>query len=77
MNSTTNTMPKEAAAWLPIVKAIADAIRALKSVRSGDFYAHLMGRLELDTYENIINILIRAKVVRRDPGHMLVWTGAE
>ena len=56
-------------------KAVADAIKELKQVPSGHLYAHLMGKLSLGQYEYIIGILIGAKLVKRDPSHLLHWVG--
>jgi uncharacterized membrane protein len=60
-----------------ILIAIAEAIRELKRVPSGHLYALLMPKMTHAQYEEAIGILQRAGVVRRTPGHELVWVGKE
>jgi hypothetical protein len=61
-------------AALQIVKAIADAIRELKEVPSGHLYANLMGKLTLQQYEEVIQVLVRAKVITVK-NHLITWIG--
>jgi hypothetical protein len=61
-------------AALQIVKAIADAIRELKEVPSGHLYARLMGNLTLQQYEEVIQVLVRAKVITVK-NHLITWIG--
>lgn len=55
--------------------ALAECIRNLGSVPSGDLYARVMGYMSLETYEALIGILVDAGKVRRHPSHLLEWTG--
>ena len=70
MNPTIT--PTELRAGLATIKAIADAIRELRQVPSGELYAQLQGHLTLDQYERIIGILKRAELVT-EAGHLLTW----
>lgn len=67
--------PEQVAAVLGMMKAVADAIRDLGQTPSGDLYAVVMGHMSLATYEQIIDRLVKAKLVRRDPSHLLTWIG--
>ena len=73
MSATTDN--KQIAAVAGIAAAIADTIRELGSVPSGHLYARLMGHMSLETYEDIIGVLVRKGMVRQEPSHLLVWTG--
>lgn len=55
------------------IQAIADAIRDLKEVPSGELYASVMQYLTLSQYEHIINILLRSKVITRE-NNLLKWS---
>lgn len=55
--------------------AVAEVIRELGMVPSGHLYARLMDPFSLEAYEGIINTLISAGLVRREPSHLLVWIG--
>ena len=57
---------------MQIIKAVAEAIRDLGSVPSGHLYARLMGQLTLSQYNQIIDTLKKAKLVRED-NHLLTW----
>lgn len=60
---------------LQIVSAIADTIRELGEVPSGVLYAHLMGKLSLDNYQYIIDILKQSGKVKESNSHLLSWQG--
>ena len=75
--STESTEQERIAVIVGIIVAVAEAIRELGSVPSGHIYARLMGRMSLETYEGIINVLVRKGIVRRESSHLLVWTGNE
>lgn len=64
----------EISAALTILKGIADTIRDLGSVPSGQLYAALMGRMDLDKYERVVSILKNAGLVTEE-AHVLTWTG--
>lgn len=59
---------------IAIVQVVADVIRELGSVPSGHLYANLMGHMTLDTYQSIISILTRAKLIRVEH-HVITWVG--
>ena len=58
-----------------VTSAIASAIRELGSVPAGTLYSNLIGRMSLDTFEQIIGLLVREKLVARSESHLLTWTG--
>ena len=73
---TNNTKDKLSAA-LNIVQAIAETIRELGEVPSGELYARLIGKLALSDYEEVIRILKETGLVTETPGHLLRWNEPE
>jgi len=59
---------------LQIAAAMAEAIRSLGSVPSGHLYARLMGHVNLETYELIISVLVKANLVKQE-NFLLTWIG--
>jgi hypothetical protein len=58
-----------------VAHAIAESIRELGQVPSGHLYARLMGVMDLHQYEQVIDLLIDARLVEREPSHLLRWIG--
>lgn len=63
---------KSTKAALEVTMLIADAIRELGSVPSGHLYASVMGHLDLETYNKVIEVLVSAGVVKVE-SHLLTW----
>ena len=61
-------------AQVQIILVVADTIRALGEVPSGELYARLMGHFSLATYDSIVAALINAGLVSK-ANHLLTWTG--
>ena len=59
---------------LQIAAAMAEAIRSLGSVPSGHLYARLMGHVNLETYQLIISVLVKANLVKQE-NFLLTWIG--
>jgi hypothetical protein len=57
---------------LKMTMAMAESIQGLGQVPSGTLYAHVMGRISLETYEKMIDTLVRAGLVRKQ-GDLLAW----
>ena len=55
--------------------AIASTIKDLGEVPSGHLYAALMDKMSLEAYDLLIEVLVRNKVIRKEPSHLLVWVG--
>lgn len=71
----TNVQIQAAArAYLNACQAVAETIRELGEVPSGELYARLMSVLDIATYERIIGTLKGAGVVA-ERGNLLKWTG--
>jgi len=65
-------------AGFTLLHALAETIRFLGEVPSGEVYAKLSGRITLGDYEQAISILKRSGLVTETPGHLLRWNkGAE
>jgi len=56
------------------VAAVGDAIRELGTVPSGELYARLSGRFDIDQYQRIIDTLKGADLVA-ELGHLIKWIG--
>lgn len=67
-----NVTPNQIRAAIETLRAVADAIKELKSVPSGHLYATLCGSLSLDQYNQVIGALKRAGLVREE-NHLLEW----
>lgn len=63
-------------AALAMVAAVAETIRKVKTVPSGELYARLIGRLSLDEYNKLIGILKGAGLVE-ERSFELKWIGPE
>ncbi len=57
---------------IEIIKAVADTIKDLGSVPSGELYARLMGYMSLAQYNKIIGILKNAGLVS-EQNYILTW----
>jgi len=66
---------EEVAAALEILRAVAEMIQAVGQIPSGELYALLMGKFDIETYEKMISTLIGAGLIRRERSHMLEWIG--
>ena len=66
------TTPNDVKAALGILRAVADAIRELGEVPSGHLYAHLMSKLSLEQYEQVIGVLKQAGLIT-ESNHLLTW----
>jgi hypothetical protein len=65
----------EALAIVRVAHAVAETIRELGTVPSGHLHAPLMGVMELHQYEQVIDLLIDARLIERDRSHLLRWIG--
>ena len=71
---TTQATSDQVRAGLSVLMVVAETIRELREVPSGELYAHLMGHLDLDQYTKVLGILKRAGLVQ-ERGHLLTWSG--
>lgn len=69
-----NVMKEQIGAAVGMVAAIAETVRELKKVPSGELYAQLMGTLSLEQYQGILGLLARAGLVE-NRNHELHWVG--
>ena len=68
------SMTNQEKAALAIVLAVGEAIKELGSVPSGHLYAHMMGRMSLETYNKVIGLLVKTGAVKEE-NHLLTWVG--
>lgn len=57
---------------LQLCTVVADAIRALGSVPSGELYVRVQGHFSLTQYQSIIDTLVRARLIT-NKNHLLTW----
>lgn len=76
MNPAEPKTKEQVKAALLAVQAVAEALRELKSVPSGHFYAHVSGAMSFETYNGVINTLKRTGLVT-ETNHVLSWAGPE
>lgn len=67
-------MTNQEKAAMQIVLAVGEAIKELGSVPSGHLYAHLMGRMSLETYTKVIALLVKVGAVKEE-NNLLTWVG--
>jgi hypothetical protein len=72
---TVDENKRKVEAALELVRAVAEMIREVGRIPSGELYALLMGKMTLDTYEKMIRMMINQGLIREERSHMLVWTG--
>jgi hypothetical protein len=63
---------KQILATFEVTRAIADAIRELKSVPSGHLYAQVMNHLSLEQYTKIIDLLKSNRLIE-ERNSELAW----
>lgn len=68
------SMTAQEKAALGIVLAVGEAIKELGSVPNGHLYAQLMGKMNLETYNKVIAILVKTGAVKNE-NHLLTWVG--
>jgi hypothetical protein len=73
LSRVSNVATKEQIrASLEILKALADTIKELKQVPSGELYARVMSYMSLNNYQSAIHTLIRSGVIRQE-NNLLIW----
>lgn len=65
---------QEVQAVIETVKAVNDAIKELGTIPSGLLYAHLMGVMDIHTYNRIIELLQRAGTIKVR-NHLITYCG--
>lgn len=66
--------PESVTAGVKLAMAVGDAIRDLGEVPAGHLYARVMGYMSLRSFDALIDILVKAGLVRRS-SHLLIWVG--
>ena len=73
---TTSTLSYEIPIRMLYIQAIADAIKELGTVPSGELYAQLMRHgISLEVYEKILNRLKDDGLIFVSSGHSITWKG--
>lgn len=68
---------EEARNALKFITTVGEIIQSAGAIPSGHLYAMLMDKISLETYDSMIQLLIRSNVVRQTNSHELVWTGSK
>jgi hypothetical protein len=69
------TETNKAKAYIGMAMALQEAIQHLGEVPSGHLYARLMGSIDLDTYNGLLDILKEAGVIKVSSSHLITWVG--
>ena len=64
----------DVAAAVQVIAAVAEAIRGLGEVPSGELYVHVMSRLSIEQYGRVIATLKSAGLIE-ERNHVLRWIG--
>ena len=70
------TTTEQVTSAIQAIAALAEAIRALKTVPSGHLYAQVMGHMTIEFYERAVGVLKGAGLVA-EANHQLTWVGPE
>lgn len=71
----TTPTREQVQAGFEMMAAVAEAIRGLGTVPSGELYARsCMQHMSIETYNSVIGVLKRAELVS-ERNHLLTWTG--
>ena len=76
-NTEVEAMRQQMQTALDAIHAIAETIRELGEIPSGELYARLMGKIELRDYDLILDTLKWAGLVTETSGHLLKWNHPE
>lgn len=60
-------------AVIEIIKTIALCIKEAGTIPSGHLYAAVMGHMDLDSYNRIIDRLKSYNMIRVDGNHLITW----
>lgn len=64
----------DVAAAVQVIAVVAEAIRGLGEVPSGELYVHVMSRLSIEQYGRVIATLKSAELIE-ERNHMIRWIG--
>lgn len=68
------TKSKEVTSAIMVVAAVVETVKEIGSIPSGHLYAQLMGRMNLETYEGIINTAKRCNLLKEE-NNVLTYCG--
>ena len=71
---TTEPTAKQKEYGIKLIMAVTEAIREAKRIPSGHLYAMLMGKMNIDTYNQLVTIIKRTGLVKEEY-HELIWVG--
>ena len=70
----TEVTKEQVKALITATQALANTIRELKQIPSGELFARLMTYCSLEKYNNLIDVLKKAGVIKEE-NHLLIWIG--
>ena len=70
----TRITPEQRKAVLELIQAIAETIKELGSVPAGHLYARLMDKMSIETFQTIVDTLVKAKIIE-NKGFLLTYIG--
>ena len=60
---------------IELVRIVAVSISEVGEIPSGHLYAQLMDVMDLRCFERVVTMLVDARLVEREPSHLLRWIG--
>jgi hypothetical protein len=70
----SNPTQEQVKAAFQVTALVCEAIREAGRIPSGELYATLMGKMDLETYDKMIATIKRTGLVE-ERGHELIWMG--
>lgn len=70
----SNPTKEQVSAAFQITALVCEAIREAKRIPSGELYATLMGKMDLETYNKMLATIKRTGLVE-ERANELIWTG--
>lgn len=74
METQVQATREQVKALLSATQAVANTIRELKQIPSGELFARLMTYCSLEKYNDLIDVLKKAEVIKEE-NHLLIWIG--
>lgn len=74
---TTEELNHQVKAYLNAVRAIGEIIQACGEIPAGHIYARVCDRMSAETFNGMIDKLVKAQVVERERSHLLRWIGPQ
>ena len=68
------TTEQEIGSAIKLIKVVADTVKVAGQIPSGHLYAAMMHKIDLSTYNRVIDLVKRSGLVE-EKSHLLKWIG--